>query len=163
MAWPRRREPPERPSGAVLEVLADATGFHDRPWAGDSTGEMIAQDAAPPPPAPEPLEFEPPPWHDQVASAPLPEPSPPPMDALAAIKAENDDWPELELPGPPVRLVPLEPITLPEPDWEQEARERHALECAEAQRVSREQRAELLREILEENQTAYPAKRKRQP
>jgi hypothetical protein len=85
------------------------------------------------------------------------------VNALAALKAADDDFPELEFPGPPVTLVPLEPITLPEPDWDIEEREQRALAEAEAQRVSREQRARLLQELLEEQeQPAYPAPKRKQ-
>jgi hypothetical protein len=173
-------EPPApvaAPRGASVEIdvppgiamMLDVTSFHDRDLGSPSFAEVLTAESRNAPAAPPPaaqLEIEPPPWKDfedglDLASVQIEAPPPPPPTALSVMRFESGDV-EIEFPGPPVSYPPLEPITLPEPNWEIEEREQRELREAEQQRLSREQRARLLQELLEEQQQpAYPAAPKR--
>jgi hypothetical protein len=97
----------------------------NRPLGGWQ-GEMLNPAKVPsPPPAPQPLIIEPPPWHDQapvgdLATAPPTDYRPSALESMKAADAEQDED-ERPAPAPPITLPPLERPRIPEVDWRSEA------------------------------------------
>lgn len=141
-----------------------ADKFENMPLGGWQ-GEMTVVRSEPAPPAPEPFVIPPPPWvrpdgsldPDALAeleAAPAPEPELTPLERMkveAGETYEPEPFRPIVPPGQP--LVPFVP---PKVDWRAEERARLAREQEEAKRHARARRAQLLQELLEEDQEQYP-------
>lgn len=163
---PYRRRSERKPvAPRVTAAEAMMAGEHaDRPFGGWG-GELLP--GAPPAPATPAqadggLRIEPPPWHGQEGDLDLsqllaPEAPSTEISALEALKAASGDGydpPPWRPFAPP--LEPLQRFVPPEPDWKEEEGERAARDRAEKERAARERRAELLQELLVEDQERYP-------